>query len=76
MKFAFKTKSSIPNGKELENKVSSILTKEGYIYDEINPDIVITFGGDGTLLSAVHKYIDNIENIMRDMRINFKNKFY
>ena len=27
-------------------------------YDENNPDIVITVGGDGTILRAVHKYID------------------
>ncbi len=33
-------------------------------YDEKNPDIVITVGGDGTFLRAVHNYIDNVDNII------------
>lgn len=33
-------------------------------YDENNPDIVITVGGDGTILRAVHKYIDIIDKVV------------
>lgn len=33
-------------------------------YDEVNPDIVITVGGDGTFIRAVHNYIDNVCNIV------------
>lgn len=32
-------------------------------YDEENPDIVITVGGDGTILRAVNKYIDLVDKI-------------
>ena len=35
--------------------------KEGlqnfFIYDEKNPDLVISIGGDGTILEAVHQYL-------------------
>lgn len=31
--------------------------------DEINPELVISVGGDGTTLSAVHKYIDKLDDI-------------
>lgn len=33
-------------------------------FDEESPDIVITIGGDGTILRAVHKYIDRIDDIV------------
>lgn len=33
-------------------------------YDEINPDLVIAIGGDGTILRACHKYIDLIDNVV------------
>lgn len=33
-------------------------------YDETNPELVISVGGDGTILFAVHKYLDQLENVM------------
>ena len=32
-------------------------------YDEANPDIVITVGGDGTIIRAVNKYIDIVDKV-------------
>lgn len=32
------------------------MDKAGLVYDEENPEVVITIGGDGTLLSAFHHY--------------------
>lgn len=32
-------------------------------YDEKNPDIVFSFGGDGTMLGAIHKYEDILEKV-------------
>ena len=32
-------------------------------YDEQSPDIVFSFGGDGTMLGAIHKYMDNSDKI-------------
>ena len=41
--------------------------KEGLIheleYNEDNPELVISVGGDGTMLYSVHKYIDMLENV-------------
>lgn len=32
-------------------------------YDEVNPDIVFSFGGDGTMLGAIHKYMNCNPNV-------------
>jgi NAD+ kinase len=32
-------------------------------YDEKNPDIVFSFGGDGTMLGAIHKYMDCVDKV-------------
>ena len=39
------------------------LAKNGFVYDEGDPQYVFFLGGDGTFLRAVHKYIDRIESI-------------
>lgn len=48
---------------ELKEKLIAILTKKGYIYENNDPELVITVGGDGTVLKAVHTYIDRLEKI-------------
>ena len=40
----------------LEKRLLSLLNND-FIIDEDNPDIVISIGGDGTFLRAVHHYI-------------------
>ncbi|HEY8395864.1 MAG TPA: NAD kinase [Bacilli bacterium] len=32
-------------------------------YDDKNPDIVFSFGGDGTMLGAIHKYEKNLDRV-------------
>lgn len=34
-----------------------------FIRDDENPDIVFSLGGDGTMLSAIHKYIERLESV-------------
>ena len=46
------------------NLISEIKENIKLEYDGANPDIVITVGGDGTFLRAVHHYIDNVCNIV------------
>ena len=46
------------------NLISEIKENIKLEYDGANPDIVITVGGDGTFLRAVHHYIDNVSNII------------
>ena len=44
------------------NEQIKINNKE-FVYDDINPEVVFSFGGDGTMLRAIHKYIDKIDNV-------------
>lgn len=39
------------------------LARDGFVYDEENPEYVFFLGGDGTFLRAVHKYIDKIDKV-------------
>lgn len=57
MKYAFVTRDD-DLSKKIAIKIKNEL--ENYFeYDEIDPDIVISIGGDGTILNAVHHYMDN-----------------
>lgn len=42
--------------KELEMKLSHLLKESGFLEDRNNPELVISIGGDGTFLYAVHQY--------------------
>ncbi len=42
-------------GKDSEN-IDKIFQEKGYINNDINPDFVISYGGDGTLLLSEHMY--------------------
>ena len=44
-------------------KIEKRLISEGMILDEKNPELVITVGGDGTLLFAVQNYLDLLDKI-------------
>ena len=44
-------------------KVETMVLDNGYLIDNDNPDMVIAVGGDGTLLRAVHHYMNNIDKI-------------
>ena len=50
--------------KSYEKKVLYLLKEEGFSFDEDNPDVVITIGGDGTFLRAVHKYMNQIDDTL------------
>lgn len=61
-------KIGIYNNESAESqRVTKLLRDEieraGLDYDEENPEVVITIGGDGTLLSAFHHYIDQLDQI-------------
>ena len=42
--------------KKVSDFIKESLLKEGLVYDEINPELVISVGGDGTFLRAIQKY--------------------
>ncbi|HHU28206.1 TPA: NAD kinase [bacterium] len=49
--------------KKCEEEVKSTLIANSWIYDENDPYYVIVIGGDGTILRAIHRYLDKIESI-------------
>ena len=60
-----------PNRKEaveLADRIKKAIDAR-HTYDEQNPEYVIVIGGDGTFLSAVHKFIDKTRDVTF---INFK----
>lgn len=56
VKYAFVTRED-DLSKEIALKIKKELEKY-YEYDEKNPNLVISIGGDGTILNAVHRYMD------------------
>lgn len=60
MKFAILAKND-DTSQSLKNKISRYLTEFELIDDESEPDVVISVGGDGTMLYAFHRYKDRVE---------------
>lgn len=46
----------------LKDRLQHILVDFGLNYNEENPELVISVGGDGTFLEAFHTYIDSLES--------------
>ena len=46
-----------------EEKVSNVIRSFGHEIDNLNPEYVFVFGGDGTFLKSVQKYIEHISSI-------------
>lgn len=55
LKFAIQSRNDELSNK-LMDEAKEYLTDFGLIFDETEPDIVLSIGGDGTLLHAFHKY--------------------
>ena len=62
IKFAIVAKKN-EKSYRIEEKVKSALCGHDWQYDKKNPELVICVGGDGTLLYAVHKYIEKLEQV-------------
>ncbi|WP_334110583.1 NAD(+)/NADH kinase, partial [Anoxybacillus sp.] len=60
MKFAVISKGDAISN-ECMHKIRTYLTDFRLTYDEDQPDIVISVGGDGTLLYAFHRYRSRLE---------------
>lgn len=45
-------------------KIRQELEKYDFLFDDLEPELVIYVGGDGTLLKAFHKWIDRIDDIV------------
>ena len=52
-----------PVSVEVANKLTHLLKEENIEINQTNPDILITIGGDGTLLSGFHRYAHQLDSI-------------
>ncbi|KMM38884.1 NAD kinase [Guptibacillus hwajinpoensis] len=59
LKFAVKSKGD-QTSNQLQQRIKNYLRDFDLDYDEAEPDIVISVGGDGTLLHAFHHYQDRL----------------
>ncbi len=60
LRFAITSKGN-PESNALKQKMRTYLEDFELIYDEGKPDIVISVGGDGTLLYAFHRYSSRLD---------------
>ena len=49
---------------EIIGLIKSEASKYNFIFDNDNPDVVFSIGGDGTFLKSVHKYINSLNKIV------------
>ncbi|MBM7644043.1 NAD+ kinase [Scopulibacillus daqui] len=61
MKFSIRSKGDETSNK-LKNQIKRYLNGFDLVYDEDEPDIVISVGGDGTLLHAFHQYVHRLHD--------------
>ncbi|HSU79043.1 MAG TPA: NAD kinase [Candidatus Angelobacter sp.] len=61
MKFAVQSKGDDTSNK-IKGQITRYLTGFELSMDEEEPDIVISVGGDGTLLHAFHRYVNRLEH--------------
>lgn len=60
MKFAIETKGD-ETSNQIKNYIADALKNFELEYDENEPDVVVSVGGDGTLLYAFHRYKNRLE---------------
>jgi NAD+ kinase len=60
MKFSIMSKGD-DTSNSLEKRIKAYLTDFNLVYNPDEPDIVISIGGDGTLLHAFHHYINRLD---------------
>ena len=49
--------------KSFEEEMIKKIKSFGHSFDNENPEVILTVGGDGTFLKAVQKYIDRINEV-------------
>lgn len=63
MKLTVMTHQMTEEVKAICQKLNTLCQEEGFSWDDQSPDVVITIGGDGTILSAFHRYRDQLDRV-------------
>lgn len=45
------------------SEIKNRLIKKGFVFDQENPELIVYVGGDGTLLHAMHEWIDHLDHV-------------
>lgn len=48
---------------EVKAQFEALIAETGIVIDQLSPDVVISIGGDGTLLAAFHQYVDQLATV-------------
>lgn len=62
MKFSISSRDD-DHSRQLGKTIIDLLTKRNWDYDKKNPELVICIGGDGTILRAIHEYLDILDTV-------------
>lgn len=52
-----------PHSASVARSVKDQCLQIGWIYDEADPELLISIGGDGTLLRGIHQYLDHLDRL-------------
>lgn len=55
--------SDTENSKKIRDIIRASCTTVGFEMDDVNPDLAISIGGDGTLLQTFHTYADQLDTV-------------
>lgn len=62
MKYALLDRGD-PLSRELSVRFHSLAASRGLVRDETSPELVVTIGGDGTMLQAFHRFRDQVKSV-------------
>ncbi|MBW5447244.1 NAD kinase [Cohnella sp. CFH 77786] len=62
MKYALLDRGD-PLSRELSEQFHSLAAERGIVHDETSPDLVLSIGGDGTMLQAFHRFRERLKNV-------------
>lgn len=56
-------KNTYKKTQAIVSALEALCLEAGFVFDEENPEIIISVGGDGTLLAALHYYETQLETV-------------
>ncbi|CAM3697290.1 NAD kinase [Erysipelothrix urinaevulpis] len=51
------------NSQRICSEIKDKLIRAGFVMDQENPELIVYVGGDGTLLHAMHEWVDDLDHV-------------